>query len=143
MKETVFALLTWIGSNTSLVYEGDHSPDVVRVPQETLNQVYYRGVVPQRAQGQDAGVMSFYKFDEGRIYLVDTVDPSTVEGKGALVHELVHFLQFRHGLEKKAKCIRQLERAAYEAQADFLMENGETPTFDKMQIILRSTCWML
>lgn len=141
MKELTLALLLWISSNTSLTYDGLQVPEVMQVPEEKLADILYHGQVPKGRNVNRVSVAGVYNFRDGAIYLLDSEDLETVEGRAVLVHELVHYLQYRNGLDKSVECIRKLEPAAYAAQTKFLAQHGKGPEFDDMHILLASNCW--
>ena len=85
-------------------------------------------------------IEALYHPDSNSIYVRRGVDLTTNYGKSALVHELVHFLQYQHGMERKVACVNALEKDAYRVQAAYLRQKGEQPGFDGFTIIARSMC---
>ena len=57
-----------------------------------------------------------------------------------LIHELVHYLQYYHGIDKQVECMRELEPAAYAAQAEFLAQHDQEAPFNDMHVLLVSAC---
>jgi hypothetical protein len=141
MKELTLALLMWIGSHTPLAYEDTPLPSVATASQKELTVIRYRGDVPEGFEMDTGSTVGVYLFEERKIYLWENYDFTTVEGKAALVHELVHFLQYEHGLHETADCTAQLELAAYSAEAEYLKQHGMKPKFSGMDIVLASMCW--
>lgn len=84
----------------------------------------YPGDVPQGVDVDSIAVAGLY----GKVYLLDDVDLATPEGRAVLLHELVHHLQYRHGLDKSAPCVSSLEQAAYTAQRRYLEQHGKNPS---------------
>lgn len=140
LKELAIALLTWISSHTPLAYDGTHAPEIVVVPKAQLVHVLYEGNVPQGTDASSLTVDGLYNFRDGKIYLRDELDLATVDGRAVLVHELVHYLQYYHGLDKKAPCMRKLEPEAYAAQAAYLKEHGQEPPFNELLVFFVSLC---
>lgn len=140
MKELTVALLMWIGSHTPLAYDGSHAPGVVRVHHDELVQILYQDDRPRDIDVDNVSVAGLYNFKDGNIYLLDSVDVSTVEGRAVLVHELVHYLQYHHGQDKSIQCMRMLEPQAYRTQADYLDQHGKTSPFNELHILLASQC---
>ncbi len=66
MSDILAALLVWIGSNTALSHDGVHVPDVVKLPQEQLVEVLFRGAVPADIDVSEVGVDGLYNFDEDK-----------------------------------------------------------------------------
>lgn len=141
MKELTIALLMWISSHTPLTYDSSNVPDVLFVPQDKLVEILYQGNVPQGLDVDSVSVAGLYNYKDGNIYLLDDIDVSTIEGKAVLLHELVHYLQYQHGVDKSVACMRKLERSAYDAQAKYLQEHGKSPNFNELHVMLVSTCW--
>lgn len=143
MKELTVALLIWISSNTPLAYDGSHAPELVSVSQQQLVHIFYQGDIPQGTDLETFSVAGVYNYKDGKVYLLQDVDLTTIEGKAVLVHELVHYLQYHHGLDKSVDCMSRLERAAYETQAKYLTRNGKIPAFNELHVLLVSNCWHL
>ena len=143
MQELIVVLLIWISSNTPLAYNDSHVPAVIKVPQAKLVRLRYQGNLPNNLDVNSINLDGVYNFEDSTIYLNDSIDLSTIEGQAVLVHELIHYLQYRHGIDKSVNCIRELEPMAYEAHAKYLTEHGKVPPFDDIHVLLVSTCWSL
>ena len=78
------------------------------------------GAAAQRSQ---AGA---YYPETGAIELALHLDLATAEGRGFLLHELVHAAQYRAGRQHNAACPAALEAEAYALQADYLFREGAT-----------------
>ena len=140
MKELALALLTWIGSHTSLAYNGNDLPQIIQISQHQLVHILYDGSLPQGLDIDSVTVEGLYNFHDGNIYLSRRIDLSTTEGRAVLVHELVHYLQYRQGLDRSVPCMRALEPSAYAAQAEYLRQYGEQALFNEGQVLAVSTC---
>ena len=143
MKELTIALLMWISSHTPMTYDGSHFPNVAAVPHEQLVHILYEGDVPQGLDLETVSVAGLYNFRDGNIYLLEDEGLTTIEGQAVLIHELVHYLQYYHGIDKQVGCMRELESAAYAAQAEFLAQHGKESPFNDMHVLLVSACWHL
>ena len=141
MKELTIALLMWITSNTPLAYDGSHAPEVIHVPQKQLVQILFEGNVARGVDSERVSVAGLYNFRDGKVYLLDDVDLDTVEGKAVLVHELVHYLQYYHGIDQTVECMRKLEGQAYEVQANYLTAHGKESPFSGLHVLMVSNCW--
>ncbi len=140
MKELTIALLMWISSHTPMTYDGAHFPNVVTVPHERLVHILYKGDLPQGLDPEIVSVAGLYNFHDGNIYLLEDEDLTTIEGRAVLIHELVHYLQYYHGIDKQVECMRELEPAAYAAQAKFLAQHDQEAPFNDMHVLLVSAC---
>ena len=140
MKELTIALLMWISSHTPMTYDGSHFPNVVTVPHERLVHILYKGDLPQGLDPEIVSVAGLYNFRDGNIYLLEDEDLTTIEGQAVLIHELVHYLQYYHGIDKQVECMRELESAAYAAQAEFLAQHDQEAPFNDMHVLLVSAC---
>ena len=140
MKELTIALLMWISSHTPMTYDGSHFPNVVAVPHDRLVHILYEGDLPQGLDPETVSVAGLYNFRDGNIYLLEDEDLTTIEGQAVLIHELVHYLQYYHGIDKQVECMRELESAAYAAQAEFLAQHDQEAPFNDMHVLLVSAC---
>lgn len=146
MKELLTGLLLWIGQNTGMVYDvNDGLPQVKQVEPDKLVALRFNGKVPAQVSLVDRRhaaerIEAMYHPDTRTIYVRRGVDLTSVDGRGALVHELVHFIQYKKGVHHKVVCPNALEKDAYRAQAAYLEENGVEPAFDAFTVIVRSTC---
>ena len=64
-------------------------------------------------------INGLYNFNEKAVYILDSLDLETTEGKGILLHELVHYLQYQHGYDENVECKNELESLAYVLNARF------------------------
>jgi hypothetical protein len=146
MKELLTGLLLWIGQNTGMVYDvNDGLPQVKQVESRELAALMFKGGVPAYISPADLRRMTeqveaTYRPDTRTIYVRRGVDLASVHGRGALVHELVHFIQYQNGMHRKVVCTKALEADAYRAQAVYLKQHGAEPAFDELTIIGRSMC---
>lgn len=78
--------------------------------------------------------------NEGTVYLLDSVDLETETGRGVLLHELVHYLQYEEQIDKQADCKNELEALAYMLEAKYLTEHDINPGFTQEHINKLSEC---
>ncbi len=140
MQELVAALLLWMGSNTSLGYQGEIMPDVVLVSPAALAVVMFEGDVPEGVDVDRMRVAGLYNFKDQTVYLRDDIDLATVPGRALLVHELAHFVQFEQGIPERLRCKQALEPVAYRVQARYLQYHGERVPFSQAHVERVSTC---
>jgi hypothetical protein len=146
VKEVLLGLLLWISQNTGMVYDGEGGlPEVKRVDSRQLATLFFKGQVPAylspiEVQRMTEHIEALYHPDTKIIYVRKSVDLTSTYGKSALVHELVHFLQYQRGIERKVSCVNALEKDAYRVQAAYLRQKGEEPTVDGFTIVARSMC---
>jgi hypothetical protein len=146
MKEILTGLLLWIVQNTALVYDAnDGLPQVEQVEPRELAVLIFKGEIPAYVSQVDLNraaehLEATYRPDTRTIYVRRGIDLASVHGRGVLVHELVHFIQYQQGMHRKVVCANALEEAAYRAQAAYLRQGGVEPVFDGMTIVGRSMC---
>ena len=69
---------------------------------------------------------ALYNHDDGSIYMAASADLDNIYWLAALVHELVHHVQYKSGHHETAPCRNALERDAYAAQEAFLNAAGRS-----------------
>ena len=82
--------------------------------------VAFGGSLPKAVNPDNLKIFGLYNFNEGAVYLLDSIDLNTDEGKGILLHELVHYLQYQTNMDDNVKCKNELESLAYVLEAKFL-----------------------
>lgn len=146
MKEVLLGLLLWISQNTGMVYDGEGGiPEVKPVDSRQLASLFFKGQIPAylspiEVQRMTEHIEALYHPDTKVIYVRKGVDLTSTYGKSALVHELVHFLQYQRGANRKVACVNALEKDAYRVQAAYLRHKGVEPAVDGFTIIARSMC---
>lgn len=142
MKSLLFTLLLWINQNTGMSYDiGNGLPSVHRVSQEALASERYGGRLSKSETDHiKSEIAALYDPKQKRILVGDYVDSDSVLGRSALIHELVHFIQYEQGVASQAPCMQFLERDAYRVQAKYLKQNGRVPEFDEFTVAIRSMC---
>jgi len=140
VKELVINLLIWIGGNSPLAFDGGSLPEIAIVEQAEIFHVAFgeKSTPAMRARGME--ISGLYDYEENRILLSDGLDLSTTKGKAVLVHELVHFLQYRAGDDRIAQCKNQLESLAYHVEAEYLEAHGDPFPFDHDHFLKIGRC---
>lgn len=76
------------------------------------------------------------------IYLSIQWSPDTIEYRGDLYHELIHYVQFMNNLDGAVACYNVLEFQAYEAAATYFIEVEKLPQTHEMVVDARSMAVM-
>ena len=120
-------MMSWIKARAPYdpaMIDALQSPKVKIRSREFFEQIACRG------SKRDCHRVAWYNGGD-TIFLRDDIDPSSVEGAGFLLHELVHYVQA--GSDKFLEvneCNRfRREREAYDLQKTYLIEYGNYPTF--------------
>jgi hypothetical protein len=104
--------------------------DALPSPQVKLRSRAFFDRVACHGSKRDCHRIAWYN-GGATIFLRDDIDPSSVEGTGRLLHELVHYVQDKSdkfpGVNECNRFIR--EREAYDLQKTYLIEYGNYPTF--------------
>lgn len=140
MNELVVSLLLWLSANTTLAWQPDHAPEVIQASRTAIVRTAFEGRLPRGMNFNRLKIVGLYQFREKNVYMVDTVDLDTVRGRAALVHELVHYLQYQSGVHEQVACKNELEPAAYEAQALYLRQHGVEPAYSAHHVESVSSC---
>jgi hypothetical protein len=118
--ELAAGLLGWINNHSSFSYDIDNIPKINKVSSREIAEVAFGGELPKAVNPDTLQIFGLYNFNDGAVYLLDSIDLDTDEGKGILLHELVHYLQYQTGIDKDAQCKNELESLAYVLEAKFL-----------------------
>lgn len=70
----------------------------------------------------DLNIEALYSNKDRTVYLSTDWRPNDLRDRSALLHELVHHLQYLNGI--KASCPQEYEWQAYHLQVDWLHEQG-------------------
>jgi hypothetical protein len=119
-NELIVGLISWINNHSSFNFDLEKLPKIKKVSANKIAQVAFGGELPAAIDAESLRIYGLYNFNEETIYLLDSLDLDTKEGKGILLHELVHFLQYQTGLDNTVKCKNELESLAYVLEAKFL-----------------------
>jgi hypothetical protein len=112
--EQAAALMAWIVTQTHwTVYS---TPPIRLIPPAEIKAMF-AGEKPT-----DFNIESIYSNKDHIVYLSDRWNPNALRDRSALLHELVHHLQYLN--EVKAACPQEYEWQAYQLQAEWLHEQG-------------------
>lgn len=138
--ELVKDLLNWVGKNSSFNVSSNELPTVLRVSEADMLRVVFKNMFPKAIDAKKLGINGLYNFKDKTIYLLDSLDLDSEKGKGILLHELVHYLQYEHGNEKHVNCKNELERLAYLLESDYLDDHGHMADFSNDHVNRVSRC---
>lgn len=133
-------LMLWIGQHTSLPQAQLNVPEIKKVSGHEIASIAFGGEIPKNVDTEKLQIYGLYNFHEKAIYLLESIDLDSTEGKGILLHELVHFIQYEMNLEKDAACMSELEALAYTMEAQFLDTNQHHHNISKRYIDKISQC---
>lgn len=119
-EELVSGLISWINHHSSFNYDTENLPAVKKVSARQIAEVAFGGKLPKAVNPENLQIFGLYNFNEKTVYLLDSIDIDTDKGKGILLHELVHYLQYQTGEDNNVQCKNELESLAYVLEARFL-----------------------
>ena len=82
--ELVSGLLGWINNHSSFKYDIEKIPDVKKVSSLEIAKVAFGGKLPKAVNPDNLQIFGLYNFNEEAVYLLDSIDLDTDEGKGIL-----------------------------------------------------------
>ncbi len=138
--ELAAGLLGWINNHSSFEYDIENIPDIKKVSAREIAMVAFGGELPKAVNPDTLKIFGLYNFNEGSVYLLDSIDLDTDKGKGILLHELVHYLQYQTNLDDDVKCKNELESLAYVLEAKFLESNNHKHNISASHIQKVSQC---
>lgn len=125
-------LINWINQNSHFDYNIHNGlPSIEFIDEERTKNIY---------GDYWEYIEAFYDKDNKKILIRDNIDLSSIYGKSVLLHELVHFIQYQNGIDKKVECRSMLERDAYDIQREYLDNYNIPKPFDEFTILMRSKC---
>lgn len=139
-KELISGLLGWINDHSSFKYDIKNIPEVKKVSSRQIAKVAFGGRLPKAVNPDNLQIFGLYNFNEKAVYLVDTIDLNTDEGRGILLHELVHYLQYQTGMNHNVRCKNELESLAYVLEAKFLESHNHNHNISSSHINKVSQC---
>lgn len=139
-EELISGLLGWINHHSSFDYDIETLPDVKKVSARQIAEVAFGGKLPKAVNPKNLQIFGLYNFNEKAVYLLDTIDLDTDHGKGILLHELVHYLQYQTGEDNNVQCKNELESLAYALEAKFLESHDHKHSITKSHINKVSQC---
>jgi hypothetical protein len=135
MPELIVALLTWISVNTS--YDTDFpQPNIVMTTIHNMCQLYGIKDMPRC---DSSGLKGFYNKDI-TIYLGTDFDMNDPHHVSRLLHELVHYVQYKNGKHEHT-CLGHLELEAYDLQDNWRHTQGLEPILAAFnRLMLEASC---
>ena len=122
-QEMMSAMIGWINHHSSFNYDVTDVPEVVQVSALQMAEVAFGGKLPEAVDPEKLQIYGLYNFNEKAVYILDSLDMDSEQGKGILLHELVHYLQYQYDRDKDVKCKNELESLAYVLEAKFLQSH--------------------
>ena len=149
MEALLLTLMLWINQHTLFEYDTHAGlPSIEVSDQITLAAMI---IDNQAAVDRDRHTVPFQSFADQleavydhhhkRILLSYRIDWDSPYGRSVILHELVHFIQYQHGMQDRVGCLNALEKDAYDAQALYMEMHQIPKNFDKLTVALRSMCW--
>ena len=125
-KALVRQLIIWINEHTSFANPTNDIPVVKYVSTKKMAEVAFKKNFSKFLEQKTLKILGLYNFEEKVVYLLDNIDLRAEKGKGVLLHELVHFLQYQNGHDKEVSCVNELEPMAYLLEIKYLAEHDQT-----------------
>ena len=123
VEDLMGGLVTWINNHTSFKHDADKLPELVFANPHIIAEVAFGKELPGNVDAEKLNILGLYNFNEQTIYMLDSLDLKTEEGKAILLHELVHYLQYQDNIDQNVECKNELEALAYTLEAQYL--NGQ------------------
>lgn len=139
-EQIVHQLLGWIRAQDISVATLMQSPLVRRSTQPEMLQLAFGESMPASMNASELKVYGLYNFKNETVYLLDEINLSTIKGRAVLVHELVHYAQYRDGLNNRVRCVNELETLAYQLEARYLRQHSVQPEFTAKDVRQLSAC---
>ncbi len=139
-KELAQAMLDWLQANTSLDLQQLKTPEIATLASRDIALMAFGGTIPKAVDPDKLQIYGLYNFHHKTVYLLDSIDLNTTSGKGILLHELVHYIQYETGMDKHAACMHELEALAYRLEARFLDEHEHRHGITEKHISKVSQC---
>ena len=133
-------LLNWINDNSSYNYDLSQLPKIVKVNNTEIAQVAFGKNLPAAMDPGSLGIKGLYNFNNKKIYILDSLDLSTEDGRAILLYELVHFLQYQHSEDKAVECKSELELLAYRLEAKYMEAHNHKADFNESHIANVTQC---
>jgi hypothetical protein len=139
-EEMITAMFGWINNHSSFDHDVTNMPDIVKVSALQMAEVAFGGELPQAVDPEKLRIYGLYNFNEEAVYILDSLDLESEKGKGILLHELVHFLQYQYDQDEDVKCKNELESLAYVLEAKFLQSHDHEHNINMDHINRVSQC---
>ena len=120
-NETMLDMIDWITENSKYEYNGEKLPWLeIRTQEEICETVYEE--VPENCIA-----VAYYDHNMNAIFVSPDPIGKMVQEKFIevmLFHELVHYLQYLNGEDKRVACSNELEMNAYKLQDKYIQHMG-------------------
>lgn len=133
-------LLIWINVHTLFAFSSNEVPSVKYFSASQMQEAAFKKNYSKTLEQKTYKILGLYNFEERAIYLLDNIDLHSETGKGVLLHELVHFLQYKYGYDKEVACINKLESLAYLLEAKYLTDNDQARLRHHSNIRQQNSC---
>lgn len=135
MAELILSLFVWIGANSE--YDvGFPQPIVVMTTQHNMCQLFG---IDDMFRCDVSGLKGFYNEDL-TIYLGTDFNADNPHHVSRLLHELVHYVQYKNGVGQ-GMCRGNLEVEAYDIQDAWRKDNGLEPILAEFnRLMLEANC---
>lgn len=140
VEDLMEGLVDWIHNRTSFKHEVDKFPELVFANPNIIAEVAFGGELPSNVDAAKLNILGLYNFNDQTIYMLDSLDLKTEEGKAILLHELVHYLQYEESLNDNVECKNELEALAYTLEAEYLNGQGVKHSISQNHIKNVSAC---
>ncbi|MEE8321790.1 MAG: hypothetical protein V3R68_08125 [Gammaproteobacteria bacterium] len=117
------SLLHWISSHSAYSFKGDELPKIMRVSSSRMARVAFGGNLPSNYNESEFTIYGLYNYEEKAVYLLNSIDLNSEQGRIVLLHELVHFLQYQHGVDRQVDSVNALEPQAYQLEELYITEH--------------------
>ena len=135
MAEIIFSLLFWIGANTE--YDTNFPQPIVVMTTEG-NMCEQFGI-NDKFRCEVSGLKGFYD-EEQTIYLGTDFNPMNNHHISRLLHELVHYVQYKNG-RGTGTCRGDIEVEAYDLQDKWRKTKGLEPILAEFnRLMLKASC---
>lgn len=135
MHNIIIGLLTWIGMNSNYNTELS-TPNIVMTE---LHNICSQYGINNKKRCQDSRLQGFYNKYQ-TIYLKLDFQQHDLDDQSKLVHELVHYVQWKNG-HNKSTCLGHLELEAYKIQDRWRVQHGLEPKLDEFRkMMLQASC---
>ena len=139
-NDMIAAMFGWINNHSSFEHDVSNMPEIIKVSSTQMAEVAFGGELPQAVDPDKLRIYGLYNFNEGAVYILDSLDLESEKGKGILLHELVHFLQYQYDKDEDVKCKNELESLAYILEAKFLQSHDHEHNISMDHINRVSQC---
>ena len=135
MAEVIMGLLIWIGANTE--YDVDFPQPIVVMT--TLGNMCQLSGIQDKRSCEVSGLKGFYNEKE-TIFLGADFDANNTHHVSRLLHELVHYIQYKNGMGK-SRCRGEIEVEAYDLQDKWREARGLAPILPAFnRLMLEASC---